>query len=132
MSADDKQRVAAAYAAASDRFDTLSFWHHFGRRAIERLNLASGMKAIDLCCGTGASAPPAAARVEWEGGVLGVDLSRELIATARRHAAEQGLGNAGASPPRLGWCNRPGLKSRPSIYQSPGPPSTAQAVSPKP
>lgn len=94
MSADPKQRVAATYAAASDRFDTLPFWHYFGRRTVERLGLAPGMKVIDLCCGTGASALPAAERVGREGGVLGVDLSRELIATARRKAAEQGIANA--------------------------------------
>lgn len=94
MSVDDKQRVAATYAAAADHFDMLPFWHHFGRRTIERLDLAPGMKVIDLCCGTGASALPAAERVGREGGVLGVDLSRELIATARRNAAEQGIGNA--------------------------------------
>ncbi len=39
------------------------------------------------------------ARVGPEGGVLGVDLSPALIAAARRHAAGQGMGNVGASPP---------------------------------
>lgn len=90
---DAKQRIAATYAAASDHFDELPFWHHIGRRTIERLDLAAGARVIDLCCGTGASALPAAERAGREGGVLGVDLSRELIAIARRNASLQGIGN---------------------------------------
>ena len=88
-----KARIARTYAAASDHFDTLPFWHHFGRRTIERLSLAPGARVLDLCCGTGASALVAAERVGPAGYVIGVDLSRELIAVARAKAAACGLGN---------------------------------------
>jgi len=89
----DKSRIASTYDTAADVFDTLPFWHYFGGRTIERLDLAPGSRVIDLCCGTGASALPAAARVGRAGAVLGVDLSRELIGIARRKAAALGLGN---------------------------------------
>ena len=88
-----KARIARTYAAASDHFDTLPFWHHFGRRTIERLSLAPGARVLDLCCGTGASALVAAEIVGPGGHVLGVDLSRELIAVARAKAMASGLGN---------------------------------------
>ncbi len=94
----DKPHIAATYDAASDHFDDLPFWHHFGRRTIERIDLAPGARVIDLCCGTGASALPAAERVGREGGVLGVDLSRALIAIARSRAQSAGLTNAAFRP----------------------------------
>ena len=90
----DKTHVASTYDAAADHFDTLPFWHQFGRRTIDRIALPPGARVLDLCCGSGASALPAAERVGREGGILGVDLSRELIAIARRHAAQQEIGHA--------------------------------------
>lgn len=83
----DKSRIAHTYNAASDHLDALPFWHHFGRRTVERLELARGAHVLDLCCGTGASALAAADRVGSVGHVLGVDLSSELIAIARANAA---------------------------------------------
>ena len=94
----NKTHIAATYDAASDHFDDLPFWHHFGRRTIERLDVAPGSRVIDLCCGTGASALPAAERVGRDGGVLGVDLSRALIGIARSRAQCAGLTNVAFRP----------------------------------
>lgn len=96
MTHDDstKARIARTYAAASDHFDVLPFWHHFGRRTVERLDLPAGARVLDVCCGAGASALVAAQRVGSRGHVLGVDLSEALIAIARANAARSGLANA--------------------------------------
>ena len=49
---------------------------------------------LDLCCGTGASALPAARTVGPTGSVLGVDLTPALVAVARAQAARAGLTQA--------------------------------------
>lgn len=88
-------RAAATYNAAADAYDdpANSFWGRFGRRTVERLELPAGARVLDVCCGSGASALPAAEHVGPTGSVLGVDLATDLLALARRKAAARGLAN---------------------------------------
>jgi ubiquinone/menaquinone biosynthesis C-methylase UbiE len=90
-----KVRATATYNAAADLFDDprLSFWDRFGRRTVERLDLAPGSSVLDLCCGAGASALPAAERVGPFGKVLGVDLAENLVRRARVKASIRRLRN---------------------------------------
>lgn len=88
------ERIRRTYTSAADHFDDLPFWHHFGRRTVAHLHLAPGERVLDLCCGTGASALPAAEAVGPTGRVLGVDLTPALIERARANAAARGLGQA--------------------------------------
>jgi ubiquinone/menaquinone biosynthesis C-methylase UbiE len=90
-----KARAAATYNAAADFYDdpANAFWDRFGRRTIERLRLPPGARVLDVCCGTGASAVPAAEAVGPAGSVLGVDLAGELLDLARRKAGNRGLRN---------------------------------------
>lgn len=92
---DAKTRAATAYNAASDYYDDIanSFWERFGRRTVERLELSPGARILDVCCGSGASAIPAAEAVGKEGFVLGVDLAENLLELARRKAERRGLTN---------------------------------------
>lgn len=86
--------IRRSYTAAADHFDDLPFWHRFGRRTVDSLHLRPGERVLDLCCGTGASALPAAEAVGPEGAVLGVDLTAALISRARVQAARRGLTQA--------------------------------------
>ncbi|MEK6301647.1 MAG: methyltransferase domain-containing protein [Acidobacteriota bacterium] len=90
---DAKTRAASAYNAASDHYDdpANSFWERFGRRTVERLDLSFGARILDVCCGSGASAIPAAEAVGPSGFVLGVDLAENLLELARIKARERGL-----------------------------------------
>ena len=92
---DAKTKTAATYNAASDAYDdpANSFWDRFGRRTIERLELESGARVLDACCGSGASAIPAAERVGPQGSVLGIDLAENLLVLARAKARDRGLEN---------------------------------------
>ena len=94
-SQDGKARAAAAYNAAADRYDdpALSFWDRYGRRTIERLRLPRGKRVLDVCCGSGASAIPAAEVVGPEGYVIGIDLAENLLALARTKARTRDLHN---------------------------------------
>jgi ubiquinone/menaquinone biosynthesis C-methylase UbiE len=95
-----KARAAAAYNAAADRYDDAanSFWGRFGRRTVERLSLPTGGSVLDVCCGTGASALPAAEAVGPAGHVIGVDLAQRMLENARRNAAARGLANVEFRP----------------------------------
>jgi ubiquinone/menaquinone biosynthesis C-methylase UbiE len=96
MSNNAKSRAASTYNAAADYFDAppLSFWNRIGRRTVERMKLTLGASVLDACCGSGASALPAAEMVGPEGRVLGVDLAANLLTLARFKASRLGLRNA--------------------------------------
>jgi ubiquinone/menaquinone biosynthesis C-methylase UbiE len=89
------QRAARTYGAAADhyRLDALSFWDRYGAATVSRLPLAAGDAVLDLCCGAGASAIPAARAVGPSGRVLGVDVAGPLLELARARAADEGLAN---------------------------------------
>jgi ubiquinone/menaquinone biosynthesis C-methylase UbiE len=95
MTDDLKQRTTAAYNAAADLYDdpANSFWERVGRRTVQRLSLRPGERILDVCCGSGASAIPAAEVVGPEGSVVGVDLAERLLALARLKSADRGLRN---------------------------------------
>jgi SAM-dependent methyltransferase len=89
------RRAARAYGAAADHYGkaALSFWDRFGAATVSRLRLASGGAVLDLCCGAGASAVPAARAVGPAGRVLGIDVAAPLLDLARARAAAEGLAN---------------------------------------
>jgi ubiquinone/menaquinone biosynthesis C-methylase UbiE len=87
------RRAARIYGAAADHYGlaSLSFWDRFGAATVSRLGLAAGDSVLDLCCGTGASAIPAARAVGAAGHVLGIDVAGALLELARARAAHEGL-----------------------------------------
>ena len=64
-----------------------------GEEPSNELQLHSGDRVLDVCCGSGASALPAAEVVGSEGSVTGVDLSEPLLQLARAKARDHGLQN---------------------------------------
>ena len=89
------RRAARTYGAAADHYSlpALGFWDRFGAATVARLPLAPGQRVLDLCCGAGASALPAAHAVGAGGQVLGVDLAAPLLDLARARAASERLAN---------------------------------------
>jgi ubiquinone/menaquinone biosynthesis C-methylase UbiE len=92
---DPRMKAAATYNAAADNYDdpANTFWSRFGRRTNERLKLQPGARVLDLCCGAGASAIPAAESVGEHGFVLGIDLAKNPLALAGAKAQAKGLTN---------------------------------------
>lgn len=92
---DDAARAARTYAAAADHYllPALGFWDRFGAATVARLQLLPGDEVLDLCCGAGASAIPAARTVTRTGHVVAVDLAQPLLDAARARAAAEGLAN---------------------------------------
>src|SRR5262245_32691668 len=93
-SPDDAKRIAQdTYNAAADAYDSepLAFWDRYGQRTIDRLRLRPGARVLDVCCGAGASALPAARAVGADGRVIAVDLAENLLQLARAKAGGAGL-----------------------------------------
>ena len=95
MTDDARARVTRAYDAAADRYDdpANAFWARFGARTVERIGLKPGDRVLDVCCGSGASALPAAHVVGPTGSVIAVDLADNLLDLGRRKASAAGLRN---------------------------------------
>jgi len=102
------QRAARTYGAAADHYRSaaLSFWDRYGAATVARLGLAAGDTVLDLCCGAGASAIPAARAVGAAGRVLGIDIAPPMLELARARATDEGLANVEF---RLGDATRTGL-----------------------
>ncbi len=62
-------------------------------RLLSLAGLAVGHRVLDIACGTGEPALPAAEVVGPAGYVLGTDLSEEMLAVAREKAQTRGLNN---------------------------------------
>lgn len=96
-SADDDpaRRAASTYASAADHYErpSLAFWDGFGAETIARLALQPGQMVLDLCCGAGASAIPAARAVAPGGAVIGVDVAAPLLVLSRAKAVRESTPN---------------------------------------
>ena len=67
-------------------------WHvQHAADFIKWASLAPGHRLLDLACGTGLVALPAAKVVEPSGSVTGIDITPEMLAVARQDARTQGL-----------------------------------------
>ena len=61
-----------------------------GQALVQRLGIAKGLNVLDLGCGDGTTALPAA---KLGADVLGIDIARNLVEAGNRRAAERGLTN---------------------------------------
>lgn len=106
-----KLKAATTYNAAADHFDDgpLAFWARVGQRTVDRLRLKPGSVILDVGCGSGASAIPAAIAVGPHGRVIAVDLAERLLELARAKAAAHKLDNIAfhkADMEALGYANQ--------------------------
>jgi SAM-dependent methyltransferase len=61
-----------------------------GEAIVDRIGIAEGLEVLDLGCGDGTTALPAARR---GANVLGVDIARNLVEAGNKRAADEGLGS---------------------------------------
>lgn len=61
-----------------------------GEALVQRIGITKGLRVLDLGCGDGTTALPAA---KLGADVLGVDIARNLVMAGNKRAAEQGLTN---------------------------------------
>jgi ubiquinone/menaquinone biosynthesis C-methylase UbiE len=93
----DKGHFAADVAAYFDRrsttYDTSDFHRRLTARLIEEAGIKEGQTVLDVATGTGLIAIEAARRVGASGRVIGIDISPQMLAQARRKIDEIGLQN---------------------------------------
>ena len=90
-----KRKAQDTYNTAADHYDDPAngYWERYGRKTVERLELRPGSSVLDVACGAGASALPAAEIVGPSGRVVGIDLAENLLNLARTKAVARGLQN---------------------------------------
>ena len=88
-------KAAMTYNAAADHYDKapLAFWDRHGLGTVRRLQLQPGNTVLDVGCGAGASAIPAAVAVGPGGTVTGIDVAENMLLCARGKARAHGLDN---------------------------------------
>src|SRR5437762_10458769 len=64
--------------------------HESGEALVQRIGIKRGMEVLDVGCGDGTTALPAA---RLGANVLGVDIARNLVEAGNKRAAEAGLTN---------------------------------------
>lgn len=89
--ADDRQtEIRGAFDAAAADFTALGehLWEPIGAAAVAVADLQPGDRVLDACCGSGASAIPAARAVGPSGHVDAVDLSGPMVDELRRRSGD--------------------------------------------
>jgi trans-aconitate methyltransferase len=83
------------FSAGRNEFATWSplLWEPLGAELVGMSRLRPGERVLDVCCGAGASALPAAVAVGPAGRVDAIDLATGLLELARTQAAERRLAN---------------------------------------
>ena len=102
--------VAALFDLLSSTYDTtgVAFFQPIAERLVAELEPAAGERWLDVGCGPGAVALPAARAVGEDGGVVGVDIAPGMVSRLAEDAASQGLAQVSAvvgdaaSPPVQG------------------------------
>jgi O-methyltransferase/aklanonic acid methyltransferase len=89
-----KAAVAAAFGAAAPSYDSLvGLFSHYGRRLAHLAELRPGEHVLDVACGRGASAFPAAQAVLPGGTVLAVDLAEPMVHGVIADASQHEVSN---------------------------------------
>lgn len=85
----------ATYDAAAEDYARASavYWTFIGEETVARLRLRPGESVLDVACGPGSSAIPAAEQVKPGGSVIALDLAENMLAVARARASARGLSN---------------------------------------
>ncbi|MEW2630994.1 class I SAM-dependent methyltransferase [Streptomyces sp. NPDC048389] len=87
--------VAAGLAEGTESSDQLfsALWAPIGAATVKAARLRPGVRVLDACCGSGASAIPAAEQVSPHGVIDAVDLVESSLERGRAKAAIRGLSN---------------------------------------
>ena len=90
---DRKSRLKEVFKALAPTYDALAFLQDTARRLIELADISEGNRVLDIATGTGIVALDCARIVGAGGRVVGIDLSSDMLAVARKKSAAAGLTN---------------------------------------
>ncbi|PZG21030.1 class I SAM-dependent methyltransferase [Nonomuraea aridisoli] len=87
--------IGSAFDSAAAEYTEVSplLWDRIGEATVAAARIQPGERVLDVCCGAGASAVPAARATGPRGEVDAIDLAAELLAHGRRRSMLEGLDN---------------------------------------
>ena len=82
MTEHHKQWVGKVFDCAASQYGegSCSFFNYFGKQLVEHVPVAAKWQALDIATGKGAVLFPLAERVGHSGKVVGVDISKQMLA----------------------------------------------------
>lgn len=82
MTESHKQRVSQVFDCVASQYGkgSCSFFNYFGKQLVEHVPVAAEWKALDIATGKGAVLFPLAEKVGPSGKVVGIDISKEMLA----------------------------------------------------
>src|SRR5262245_43039552 len=83
MTESSRWQLSGSASEAYERYIVQAFMQGWTHALIETANLAAGACVLDVACGTGVVARLVATRLSQKGRVVGVDLNKGMLATAR-------------------------------------------------
>ena len=88
-----KSWLAGVFDRAAPTYDRVGESYHevFGRRLVERVGSITGASVLDVACGKGAVAFPAATAAGPTGRVVGIDISSEMVRLCVEELKVRGL-----------------------------------------
>jgi demethylmenaquinone methyltransferase/2-methoxy-6-polyprenyl-1,4-benzoquinol methylase len=110
-----REEIRALYRKRAENYDLTANLYYligfreraFRKKAVRALDLGRGDTVVEVCCGTGLNFPLLQKRVGPEGRIIGVDLTEDMLAKARRRVEEKG------------WRNVELVKSDAALYEFP-------------
>jgi ubiquinone/menaquinone biosynthesis C-methylase UbiE len=84
-SASDRWRVSASAAENYERINVPALFGPWAEVLVERAEVTTGQRVLDLACGTGVVARLAAEKVGSSGAVVGSDINEDMLIEATRH-----------------------------------------------
>ncbi len=91
--ASEAQAFYGQWARLYDTIATLPGIGSWRERAVDSLELSSGDVVVEMGCGTGANFPYLREQVGFEGTVVGIDFTREMLDRAAERIADEGWAN---------------------------------------
>lgn len=87
--------IAGVFDRAAGKYDSVgpAIFSYFGERLVEMSGIFPGAKVLDAGTGRGAVLFPAARKVGPGGGVVGIDISREMVRQTKKRIHGSGLKN---------------------------------------
>jgi SAM-dependent methyltransferase len=104
----------AGQASELDRLQLQSrVWEPAGRRLLDEIGAGSGVRAVDVGCGSLGWLRPLSEWVGPDGEVVGTDIDEGMLAAAPRFVTSEGLGNVSLVKDDL-FASELGLPARPN------------------
>jgi ubiquinone/menaquinone biosynthesis C-methylase UbiE len=109
--------VAGLFGRVAASYDQAGFLHQIARRLVVHADVRSGMRVLDVACGTGAALLEAARRAGPDGFVVGIDLAEPMVGQAARrlHALRPGRSTA-VAPAAVAVMDAERLSLRPGSF----------------